>query len=52
MLAGFTCLTTTARAWEIFPVHMQKQMTWIKADDKGRVCVPGTKKGGRYLVRV
>jgi len=29
---------------------MQKEMTLVKADEKGRVSIRGTKKGCRYLV--
>jgi hypothetical protein len=28
---------------------MRKQLTLVKADAKGRVCLRGTKKGGQYL---
>ena len=37
-----------AAAWDIS--HMQKQMTLVRADDKGRVSIRGTKKGYQYLV--
>ena len=29
---------------------MQKQMTLVRADEKGRVAIRGTKKGCQYLV--
>ena len=41
-------MTKVAAAWDIS--HMQKEMTLVKADEKGRVSIRGTKKGCRYLV--
>ncbi len=41
-------LTKGAARWEIS--HVQKQMTLVRADEKGRVCIRGTKKGRQYLV--
>jgi hypothetical protein len=41
-------LTRMAAAWEI--PHVSKQTTLVKADDKGRVSIRGTKKGQQYLV--
>lgn len=46
--ANLTSLTTRAAKWEIS--HMQKQISLVKADDKGRVPIRGTKKGHQYLV--
>ena len=41
-------LTWAPAAWEI--PHVQKQTTLVKADEKGRVSIRGTKKGQQYLV--
>ena len=46
--ASWPVLTGLAAAWEFSPV--QRQVTLVKADEKGRVCLRGTKKGGQYLV--
>ena len=43
--AGLTWVTAE---WEIS--HMQKETTLVKADEKGRVCIRGTKEGQQYLV--
>ena len=41
-------MTTAETAWEIS--HMQKEMTLVRADAKGRVSIRGTEKGRQYLV--
>ena len=42
-----TNLFDSGRAWWEFS-HMETPL--VKADDKGRVCIRGTRKGAKYLV--
>ena len=41
-------LTGRVAAWDFS--HMQKQMTLVKADEKGRIVIRGTRRGCQYLV--
>ena len=41
-------LTGRVVVWDFS--HMQKQMTLVKADEKGRILIRGTRKGCQYLV--
>lgn len=41
-------LTGALPAWDFS--HMPKQLTLVKADEKGRILIRGTRKGQQYMV--